>query len=845
MKGRHRSRRGCSLIERLESRWLLATFNPLNSAALSSALSSAQLGDTIILKANTSGTVYTGPFTLPNKTTGSGWITIQSENAGLLPAEGTRVTPADAPNMARIQAGGSNVSALSTATSAHHFKLVGIEFVGPATGSVTQLVSLGTDTTAQSTYASVPHHIIIDRSYMRPVTPTASIRRAVALNSAFTDITNSWIEDIHQAGNDSQAIGGWNGTGPYNIINNHLEGASENVMFGGGTHRIPGYTPSDIVIRNNHIVKPLEWRGAGYNVKNLFELKTGRRVLLEGNILENNWVDGQDGTAIVLKLGNWSSSQHLTTEEIVIRNNIIRHSNNAIAIQGRDYSENSPPGLVRGFTFTNNLFYDINNQWAQTPGSGIGGNLLYMTHGPQDVVFDHNTFDNARTIVNVDTPQYPINKFVFTNNIVAHNTYGFFGHNASGQGDPVWTMYFNKPNDRLLKNVIMDDEAKATLYDNTARPAPHAPNLRAVNFWPTSWAAVGFVDQAGGDYRLAPGSIYNNAGTDGFDVGADIDLINASVAGAESGSWSSSFATMAGNTLMLQFDGTTTPITLGVSGANITATRGATTLSFAGVTRIHAHGTLGDDILQINGTITQPLTFSNGNGPGDALNVLSGTHTIPADLATPIRNVSVTVNAGATANLNATQHLGSLTVNGLATLSSGGAKMIVTRGLAVAGKLNLGDNDLVLDYDTTSQLGSWNGSNYTGVSGMIASGRNGGSFDGNGLITTQSMALNGQTMLAVGEASDVLGISGSETGMYGGESVDATTVIVKYTWSGDANLDGELNGDDYFAIDSHILQNGSVFGFGIGDFDLNGELNGDDYFLIDSNILFAQGHGAL
>ncbi|MEA2711712.1 MAG: hypothetical protein QOF78_4313, partial [Phycisphaerales bacterium] len=615
------------MIDRLERRMMLAIHTPANAAAFQAALDSAALGDTVILNA---GTTYTGPFNLPNKTTGSGWITIQSSNLALLPAAGTRISPADAVNMPRLQAGGANVSVVSTRTSAHHFKFVGIEFVGPTSGSVTGLISLGTDTTAQSTYESVPHHIIIDRSYMHPATPAQSIRRAIALNSAFTDITNSYIQDIHDAGSDSQAIGGWNGTGPYNIINNRLEGASENIMFGGGTHRIQGYTPSDIVIRGNHIIKPLSWRGAGYTTKNLFELKTGRRVLLEGNILENCWVDGQDGTAIVLKLGNWGGSQHLTTEDVVIRNNIIRHSNNAVALQGRDYAENSPPGLVRRLSFTNNLFHDINNAWS-TGGTGIGGNILYMTHGPKDVTFDHNTIINGRTIINVDTPQYPATNFVFTNNVTAHNAYGIFGAGASpSSGDSAWDMYFSDPGARLLKNIMMDTQSKATLYDNVQRPGTvHAPNLRGVNFWPTSWAAVGFTDEAAADYRLTAASPYKNAGTDGFDVGANIDLVDASVAGAISGVWSSSFASMSGSTLMVDFDGTTTPITLGVSGANITATRGATTLSFPGVTSIFARGTLADDILQINGTITQPLKFSNGNGAGDALKVLSNTFTAP------------------------------------------------------------------------------------------------------------------------------------------------------------------------------------------------------------------------
>src|SRR4029079_8532147 len=41
------------------------------------------------------------------------------------------------------------------------------------------------------------------------------------------------------------------------------------------------------------------------------------------------------------------------------------------------------------------------------------------------------------------------------------------------------------------------------------------------------------------------------------------------------------------------------------------------------------------------------------------------------------------------------------------------------------------DNHLTMQ---AAQLGSWNGSAYTGVLGLLASGRNGGSWDGAGII---------------------------------------------------------------------------------------------------------------
>ena len=38
-------------------------------------------------------------------------------------------------------------------------------------------------------------------------------------------------------------------------------------------------------------------------------------------------------------------------------------------------------------------------------------------------------------------------------------------------------------------------------------------------------------------------------------------------------------------------------------------------------------------------------------------------------------------------------------------------------------------------------------------------------------------------------------------------------MLVMYTWGGDPDLNGDLNGGDYFYLDANILQSGSVFGF--------------------------------
>src|SRR5207253_8074627 len=88
------------------------------------------------------------------------------------------------------------------------------------------------------------------------------------------------------------------------------------------------------------------------------------------------------------------------------------------------------------------------------------------------------------------------------------------------------------------------------------------------------------------------------------------------------------------------------------------------------------------------------------------------------------------------------------------------------------------------------------------------------------------------------EASDSLGLSGTQTALWNGQTVDATAVLVKYTYGGDANLDGLINVDDYGRIDFNVgMGTGGWFN---GDFNYDGKINVDDYGIIDYNAA-AQG----
>src|ERR1043166_7593337 len=70
--------------------------------------------------------------------------------------------------------------------------------------------------------------------------------------------------------------------------------------------------------------------------------------------------------------------------------------------------------------------------------------------------------------------------------------------------------------------------------------------------------------------------------------------------------------------------------------------------------------------------------------------------------------------------------------------------------------------------------------------------------------------------------------------------IDIDTVIGKYTYFGDANLDGQVNPDDYTTADSNRAVTAGAL-WTQGDVNLDGAVTPDDYTTMDSN----RGQGAV
>ena len=468
---------------------------------LQAALNAAQPGDTILLQP---GATFTGNFVLPAKG-GSSYITIRSAaDDSLLPGPGARMAPAFAGQLPKIRA--DKGPALATATGATYWRLQFLELL-PVPGSLTaNLLELGNTGGDQTAMSMVAAHLVVDRCYVHGDAVQGQ-RRGIALNSADTQVVNSYFSDFKGVGQDTQAIAGWNGPGPFLIENNYIEAAGENIQFGGSDPSIQWLVPRDITIRRNLITKPMAWRWQWWTVKNLIEFKNAERVLIDGNVIENNWAAGQSGAAVLMTPRNaegtapWSAVRH-----IVVQNNIIRHVGYGFNIAG--YDDNNISQRTEDIVIRNNLIYDVSGAYGvwDNPAPAM---FAMIGAGPQTVRLDHNTVNNdgGSTIVLYGgySPTGPLMwGLAFTNNLLRHNTYGLFG-DATSSGTVALAAY--APDALVARN---------TFADGPAARYPSGNDFPSLSQW-----LQDFVDVGGEDYRLRSSSTSKGSGTDGKDLGVD------------------------------------------------------------------------------------------------------------------------------------------------------------------------------------------------------------------------------------------------------------------------------------------------------------------------------------
>ncbi len=316
--------------------------------------------------------------------------------------------------------------------------------------------------------------------------------------------------------------------------------------------------------------------------------------------------------------------------------------------------------------------------------------------------------------------------------------------------------------------------------------------------------ALAPVDAASNiDFTGTVGGAANLSGTNsaGMSIGA---IGTISYTGTITPNVSLGYRLGGGGTLVLPVPASAPTALTGIN--NVTITNGGTVVlaaanDYVGTTTVDALTTLsvGNDAYM--GNTTNALAFTGGT--------LLATGTLNSGA----RNVTVGAGGG-TLNPNGNLvTLGNLSTSGTfkitpSGLPTGSAKAVRVGTVSVsAGAVDITDNKLI----TSSPVGTLSGNTYSDVSGLVQAGRNGGSWNGMGILTSQTAAKspNFLTTVAVASAADAKGISGTQTALFGGQTVHATDTLVMYTYAGDANLDGKIDADDYFQIDSNYNKSGS------------------------------------
>jgi hypothetical protein len=289
------------------------TFTPKDAAELTAAIQAAQPGDEIHL---TPGTRYVGQFKLPPK---AGTVVIRS--AATLPNR--RITPTDLPLLPVI-ASGVGAMALDLYDS-RNWTIDGIAFE-PNTNGAGEIIGIWR-----------ADAVTLDRLLL--VVPSGGMQRRFVLgNGTRITLTRSHCQGVWiNTGQDSQCFVAWDGAGPYTITDNYLQAASENVMFGGSDPSSVANIPSDILVEGNLFTKDLAWKGQPRGVKNLFELKAARRVIVRNNTFENNWADAQSGRSIVFTPRNQGGTAPWTViEDVLFERNTVRDVSMGFNLLGYD-----------------------------------------------------------------------------------------------------------------------------------------------------------------------------------------------------------------------------------------------------------------------------------------------------------------------------------------------------------------------------------------------------------------------------------------------------------------------------------------------------------------------------
>jgi autotransporter-associated beta strand protein len=340
---------------------------------------------------------------------------------------------------------------------------------------------------------------------------------------------------------------------------------------------------------------------------------------------------------------------------------------------------------------------------------------------------------------------------------------------------------------------------------------------------------------------VAGGTLMTGAGT--ATLGGDVQFTGTSGTATISGNLNLGGA---GRTFTIARGSSITDmqISAGISGGPGSGT--AFTKTGPGILDLTGANTYAGDTIVNQGTLTVDYSGSLASvnlTVGGGIANINGS--IPA-------NTNLTVNSSGVAKFGVSQGSGilfrnlaaiNLSSNGQVVVADPGAgasnhanrSLLVTGALIITngsntwqGLVNLNGNDAIVHNASVPNIYS-----------QLKSGFNsaGGYWNGTAGIISTTAAADTTHLTTLGYRT-----GGSA---FDGQGTSSSDVLIKYTYYGDANLDGTVNGADYQQIDSGFGLH--LTGWANGDFNYDGVVDGSDFSLIDNayNKLGASGASPL
>jgi hypothetical protein len=381
-------------------------------------------------------------------------------------------------------------------------------------------------------------------------------------------------------------------------------------------------------------------------------------------------------------------------------------------------------------------------------------------------------------------------------------------------------VYLDLNNDGVLDNGDPTATTSAQgIYSFTDQPA--GGTVRLLSTTPAGYVAVppsSAVITFGNDtINLTYFPITFSTTTAGATYTVQSDATNTNEQILINGSLAYSVAESVLSTSTLSFNLTGAGDSLTVNAANASpAVAGISLTGASGGDPLTVLGTaLGNDAFAVTSSSISfdgvPISFSNVSlltlSPGAGLDSLV------------VNSGSVSIAAPGAGQGIVTRNFSKLNISSAATALFATAaahadrQVVETASLSAIGQLDLGGNDMIIH---NGNLGS--------ITSLLATGYAGGSWNGTGIAS--AVAHGDSTHLTA------LGSTQSTGNSFDGMNTSNSDVLIKYTYYGDTNLDGKIDGIDYSRIDGGFFT--AATGWANGDFNYDNHVDGSDYTLIDN-----------